>query len=117
MQMNKFLVIFSCAENSEKHEAWKQLSISEQQERMARGMDAQSKWSTKYKDRILYEGSALGETKKVSESGISCISSKMGMFMVVTAQSHEEAAKLFLDHPHFTIFPGDAIEVVAIVQS
>ena len=25
---------------------------------------------------------------------------------------HEAAAKLFQSHPHFTIFPGDAVEVM-----
>jgi hypothetical protein len=31
---------------------------------------------------------------------------------VVRAASHEDAAKLFEDHPHFTIFPGDGVEVM-----
>ncbi len=28
------------------------------------------------------------------------------------AESHEAAAKLFLSHPHFSIFPGDSIEIM-----
>jgi hypothetical protein len=31
--------------------------------------------------------------------------------MVVLAESHEGAAKLFLNHPHFMIFPGDPVEI------
>jgi hypothetical protein len=31
---------------------------------------------------------------------------------VVLADSHENAAGLFKDHPHFTIFPGDSVEVM-----
>jgi len=31
---------------------------------------------------------------------------------VVQAETHEAAAKLFLNHPHFSIFPGDSIEVM-----
>ena len=28
------------------------------------------------------------------------------------AESYDDAAKLFLNHPHFTIFPGDSVEVM-----
>jgi hypothetical protein len=38
----------------------------------------------------------------------------MGAFMVVRAGSHEEAAKLFKNHPHYTIFPGERIEVTPV---
>jgi hypothetical protein len=36
----------------------------------------------------------------------------MTAFTVVQAESHDAAAKLFVNHPHFTIFPGDAVEVM-----
>lgn len=36
----------------------------------------------------------------------------MGAYTVVQADSHEAAAKLFENHPHFMIFPGDAVEVM-----
>jgi len=36
----------------------------------------------------------------------------LGGWIVVKAASQDEAAKLFLDHPHFTIFPGDRVEVM-----
>lgn len=32
--------------------------------------------------------------------------------MVVEAEPHEAAAKLFENHPHFAIFPGDGAEVM-----
>jgi len=31
---------------------------------------------------------------------------------VVKAKSQQDAAKLFLKHPHFMIFPGDRVEVM-----
>ena len=31
---------------------------------------------------------------------------------VVRAESQEAAARLFENHPHFSIFPGDAVEVM-----
>ena len=36
----------------------------------------------------------------------------MAAYTVVQAESHEAAAKLFLNHPHFTIFPGDGVEIM-----
>jgi hypothetical protein len=36
----------------------------------------------------------------------------MAGFIVVKAESHEAAARLFEGHPHFAIFPGDSVEVM-----
>ena len=33
-------------------------------------------------------------------------------YTIVQAESHEAAAKIFENHPHFTIFPGEAIEIM-----
>jgi hypothetical protein len=51
----------------------------------------------------------------VSEHGIEDISNEMGAFMVVRANSHEEAAKLFENHPHYTVFPGERVEVMPVL--
>jgi len=60
-------------------------------------------------------GGPLGKTKKVSEHGITDTNNEMGAFMVVRADSHEAAAKLFEKHPHFTIFPGESVEVMPVL--
>jgi hypothetical protein len=36
-------------------------------------------------------------------------------FTIVQAESHEAAAKLFEGHPHFTIMPGEGVEVMEIM--
>ena len=36
----------------------------------------------------------------------------MAAYTIVRAASHEAAANVFKDHPHFTMFPGEAIEVM-----
>jgi hypothetical protein len=33
----------------------------------------------------------------------------------VRAESHAAAVKLFENHPHFTIFPGESVEVMPIL--
>jgi len=40
------------------------------------------------------------------------VRNNMTAFTVVRAESHEDAAKLFEDHPHFTIFPGESVEIM-----
>jgi hypothetical protein len=39
----------------------------------------------------------------------------MSAFVVVRANSHEAAATLFENHPHFTIFPSEAVEVMPVL--
>ena len=51
-------------------------------------------------------GGPLGKMKKITGRGIDEVSNEMGAFMIVRAQSHEVAARLFEKHSHFTIFPG-----------
>jgi DNA/RNA endonuclease YhcR with UshA esterase domain len=60
-------------------------------------------------------GGPLGKTKKIDAKGIADISNQMGAFTVVRAPSQEAAAKLFENHPHFTIFPGESIEVMPVL--
>jgi hypothetical protein len=60
-------------------------------------------------------GGPLGETKLINEKGIKDINNQMAAYMVVKAASHEAAAKLFLNHPHFMIFPGDAVEIMEVL--
>jgi hypothetical protein len=39
----------------------------------------------------------------------------MAAFTVVQAESQEAAARLFLNHAHFTIFPGEGVEVMEVL--
>ena len=39
----------------------------------------------------------------------------MTAWVVLRADSHEAAARLFEGHPHFTIFPGDGVEVMEVL--
>jgi hypothetical protein len=36
-------------------------------------------------------------------------------YTIVQAQSQEAAAQMFRDHPHFTMFPGDSVEIMEIL--
>ena len=60
----------------------------------------------------IWRGNAMmdGKTKKAGPNGIADIANLMTGFTVVRAASHEAAARLFESHPHFAIFPGEAVE-------
>jgi len=49
-------------------------------------------------------GGPLGKAKKITESGIEDVTNDMGAFMVVRAESHEAAARLFEQPPHSRSF-------------
>jgi len=115
--MKNYLAIYTCAENSANHQAWKKLDAQTQQERLQLGVKSLGEWMTKYKDQIVNAGGPLGDkTKRINSQGIQDTPSLMGAFLVVKANSQDEAAKMFLEHPHFAIFPGDGVEVLELLE-
>jgi len=79
---------------------------------IARGMTAWHKWMTDHAEAVVYSGGPLGKTKRIDPKGISDTKNAVAGFVIVEAESHEAAAKLFEGHPHFSIFPGDSVEIM-----
>jgi len=94
---------------------WEALSESERQQRQAQGVAAWKKWADDNAAAIVEMGGPLSRTKLVSPGGITDIRNNLGAFTVVQAESQEDAARLFLNHPHFTIFPGEGVEVMEVL--
>jgi len=110
-----FLAVFLGSKTSPKWAAWNALPEAERQKRGRQGMEAWKAWVEKHQAAIVTMGGPLGNTKKVDASGIAEISNEMGAFTVVRAGSHEAAAKLFENHPHFAIFPGERVEIMPVL--
>jgi hypothetical protein len=36
----------------------------------------------------------------------------MTAYVIVQAESHDAAARMFAHHPHFAIFPGESVEIM-----
>ena len=83
-------------------------------ETMRAGMEAWHAWMQKHAASVVEMGGPLGRTKKISKAGIVDIRNEVGGYTIVSADSHEAAAKMFEDHPHFAIFPGERVEVMEI---
>jgi hypothetical protein len=65
-----------------------------------------------HKKQIVVAGGPIDKTMRVSGSGTASVQNNLCGYIVVSAESHEAAAKLFENHPHFSIFPGEAVEVM-----
>ena len=112
---NTYLAVFLGSKTSARRAAWDALSEGDRRAREREGMAAWKAWADKHHAAIVSMGGPLGKTKKVSQRGVDDISNELGAFTVVRADSHEAAARLFEKHPHFAIFPGDAVEIMPVL--
>jgi hypothetical protein len=112
---NTFLAVFLGSKTNPKMAAWNALPEKEQTAKKIEGINAWKAWVDKHQNAIVSMGGPLGKTKQVSDRGMADVSNEMGAFMVIRADSHEAAAKLFESHPHFTIFPGERVEIMPVM--
>jgi hypothetical protein len=79
-----------------------------QEDQMKAEWDA---WIAEHKDAIV-ETVGVGRPKRITKDGIEDGRNDIMMYSFVEAESHEAAADMFKDHPHFGI-PGGWIEVMS----
>ena len=111
--MKTFLAVFTG--NAAAMDAFRKLPEAEIARRQAEGVKAWHAWAEKHQAAIVQMGGPLGKTKRISKAGIEDVRNNLGAFTVVQAESQEAAAKMFVGHPHFTIFPGDGVEVMEVM--
>jgi len=113
--MKKFLAVYTGTAGS--FDKW-QRQFADPEARKAKehaGMVAWGKWNDTQGKAILDMGAPLGKTKLISAAGIQDSRNNLTGYTIVQAESHEAAAKMFLEHPHFSVFPGDAVELMEIL--
>jgi hypothetical protein len=115
MSSDTYLAVFLGSKSSPKMTAWNALSESERKAREREGIAAWKAWVEKHQDAVVEMGGPLGKTKKVDGKGVNDIANELGAFTVVRAASHEAAAKMFENHPHFAIFPGERVEIMPVL--
>ena len=113
--MKKFLAIYIGTEAALERSQWNKLDDEKREARQATGMKAWMDWGKANAAAIVDQGSPLGKTKRAAPEGLSDIKNVMVGYVIVQAESHEAAAKLFESHPHFTIFPGDSVEIMELL--
>ena len=87
-------------------------SIMPDEKTVAAGMAAWQAWAQRYADRIVEPGGPLGKTKRVGKTGVADTANNIAAYVIVEADSQDAAAAMFEDHPHFSIFPGDGVDVM-----
>jgi hypothetical protein len=112
---NTFLAVFIGSKAGPAMMAWNTLTEAERLARQQEGVAAWSAWVEKHHSDIVGMGGPLGKTKKVTARGVGDSSNALSAYVVVRAESHEAAANLFAQHPHFMIFPGDSVEIMPVL--
>jgi hypothetical protein len=110
--VKNFLAIYLGSESDAKMKEWESLDPETRNARTMAAMSEWNAWVEKNKDRIVDPGGPIGKTKRITAEGISANKNLLAAYTLIQAESHEEAAKIFVNHPHFMIFPGDAVEVM-----
>jgi hypothetical protein len=110
--MKNYLAVYLGTDTGTAATEWEKLSPQDKQKRQAAGMEGWKNWAENNASAIASTGSPIGKTMRVDSSGVSTTKNAICAYTVVQASSHQAAAELFLNHPHFSIFPGDAVEVM-----
>jgi hypothetical protein len=110
--MKKFLAIYLGSPTALEKSGWNTMDESKRKKLEASGMKAWGEWMMTHQAAIVEPGGPLGKTKRTAAKGIADTKNSMAGYVVVQAESHEAAAKMFEHHPHFTIFPGDSVEIM-----
>jgi hypothetical protein len=110
--MNHYLAVFTGTPDINTASGWDALSEPERNARVQAGLQAWGAWMTTHAAQVVVPGNPIGKTLRVDPNGVSATQNNICGYVVVKAESHEAAAKLFENHPHFSIFPGEAVEVM-----
>ena len=110
--MKRFLAIYIGTEAALERARWNELDEAERKAIQAEGFRAWTDWGAANAAAIVDRGSPLGKTKRVGPEGVGDIRNGLAGYVIVEAESHEAAARLFENHPHFAIFPGQSVEIM-----
>jgi hypothetical protein len=113
--MKKFMAVFTGTTAARERSGWDTLSDADRKKREQDGLKAWYAWNEKHHAAIVENGGPLGKTKRTGLNGVTDIKNNLAGWVVVQAETHEAAAKMFEGHPHFTIFPGEAVEVMEVL--
>jgi hypothetical protein len=110
--MKKFLAIYIGTMEAFEKKGWNKMDPKKRKELEQSGMQAWMAWGTANAAAIVDQGNPLGKTMRASKQGIENIKNNMTGYVIIEAESHAGAARLFENHPHFAIFPGDSVEIM-----
>ncbi len=113
--LKTYLAVFLSDKTGPKWQEWYALTQAERDARDAIGIPALQAWDDQHKDRIAYMGGPLGRTLRVTDAQTEPAVNHLTAFVVVRAESLQDAAKMFENHPHMAHFPCHAVEIMPIL--
>jgi hypothetical protein len=114
-ETGSYLAVFLSDKAGPRWADWYAMTDAQRDAANARGLAALAEWDRAHADAIVYQGGPLGPTLRATPDGVEDAVNQLTVFMVVRATSHDAAARLFLDHPHMTVFPCHAVEVMPLL--
>lgn len=111
--MPRFLAIYTMPpENLARFRA---MPKAEQDAVDAAGLPQWTEWEARNAAALVDRGGMVGKTLRVTAEGIAPVRNNFCGYVIVEAPTIEAAARLFENHPHFSIFPGDAVDIMPFV--
>ncbi len=112
--MKKYLAVFVAP--LEAYDAMRAEMKNKSEEQKKQEMQAWMDWMQTNKDKIADHGGGVGMAKRVTEGGnVTDTRNEIGGYMIIQAESSDEAAGIFKNSPHFGV-TGGAVEVMEIMQ-
>ncbi len=107
--MKDFLVLYMAP--AAVIDEWKKTPAEKRKAEEEKMMAEWKAWMAKNAKRFSNRGAGAGKTKRVTAQGVADVRNDVMLYAVVQAESHDEAAQLFVGHPHLQI-PQASIEIM-----
>ncbi len=108
--MPRFLAVYTM--KPEDLARFRSMPKSEQDAVDAAGLQQWAEWEERNAASFPDRGGMVGKTRRVTRDGIADAVNPFCGYIVVEADTIDAAARLFENHPHFTIFPGDGVDIM-----
>ncbi|WP_160857209.1 hypothetical protein [Shinella kummerowiae] len=111
--MPRFLAVYTI--KPEDVASFRSLPKAEQDAIDAIGVKQWAAWEERNAASILDRGGMVGKTTRITKDGVTKAVNPFCGYLVVEAETADAAARLFHDHPHITVFPGDGVDIMPFV--
>jgi hypothetical protein len=108
--MPRFLAVYTM--KPEDLAAFRSLPKAEQDAVDTVGLARWAAWEERHAASILDQGGMVGKTTRITKDGVAGAVNPFCGYLVVQAETADAAARLFEDHPHITVFPGDGVDIM-----
>ncbi|KKC32057.1 hypothetical protein [Devosia psychrophila] len=107
--MPRFLAVYTMQPKD--LDRFRRMPKHEQDAVNAIGIKRWTDWEARHAASFSERG-MVGKTTRVTKGGIAEAVNPFCGYIVVEAETIEAAARLFENHPHFSIFPGDGVDIM-----